>query len=98
MLVSLPIARPGRGRVLLTPLIYGGGYGPTAPALAVLGAAVACAMLSHFSDRAARLIDPVAPRGRGVRVCDGAVVVPVLVARGTALGGAVAVLVVECVT
>ena len=90
----------GVGAFWLTPLIYGSGYGPTAPALAVLGAAVACAMLSHFLwivllalDRPRRL-----RAVAGFAFATGLVVVPVLVARGTALGGAVAVLVVECVT
>ena len=32
----------------LAPRIYGPGYGPAAPVLAVLGAAVACAMLAHL--------------------------------------------------
>jgi O-antigen/teichoic acid export membrane protein len=101
LLVSLPIALGlGVGAFWLTPLIYGSGYGPTAPALAVLGAAVACAMLSHFLwivllalDRPRRL-----RAVAGFAFATGLVVVPVLVARGTALGGAVAVLVVECVT
>ena len=49
LLVALPIALGlAVGASWLTPRIYGPGYGPTGPVLAVLGAAVACAMLAHL--------------------------------------------------
>ena len=49
LLITLPIALGlGVGASWLAPRIYGPGYGPAAPVLAVLGAAVACAMLAHL--------------------------------------------------
>jgi O-antigen/teichoic acid export membrane protein len=101
LLVSLPIVLAlGVGAPWLTRLVYGGGYGPAAPAVALMGTAVACAMLAHFLGTVLLALDR--PRRlRAIAVlgfATGLVVVPVLVAVGKTLGGAVAVLVVESVT
>ena len=49
LLVAWPVALGlAVGAPWLTSWIYGPGYGPAAPVLAVLGAAVACSMLQHF--------------------------------------------------
>ncbi len=101
VLVALPIALGlGVGAAWLTPLVYGSGYGPTAPALTVLGTAVACAMLAHFLGAVLLALD----RPRRLRAIAavvflvGVVAIPTLVTRAGALGGAVAMLLVECVT
>ena len=98
LLVALPIALGlGVGASWLTPRIYGAGYGPTAPVLAVLGAAVACAMLGHLLGVVLLALD----RPRRLRAIaalafvTGLVAIPGLVAVGGALGAAVGVLVVE---
>jgi O-antigen/teichoic acid export membrane protein len=101
LLVALPIALGlGVGASWLTPWIYGPGYGPAAPVLAVLGAAVGCAMLGHLlgfvllaRDRPRRLRTIAS-----LAFVTSLVVIPSLVAVGGALGGAVAVLLVEGVT
>jgi O-antigen/teichoic acid export membrane protein len=101
LLVALPIALGlGVGASWLTPWIYGTGYGPTGPVLAVLGAAVACAMLGHLLGVVLLALD----RPRRLRAvaalafATGLVAIPGLVAAGGALGAAVGVLVVEGVT
>jgi O-antigen/teichoic acid export membrane protein len=101
LLVALPIALGlGVGASWLTPWIYGPGYGPAAPVLAVLGAAVACAMLEHLLGVVFLALD----RPRRLRTIAGlafavsVVVIPGLVARGGAVGAAMAVLLVEVVT
>ena len=100
LLVALPIALGlGVGASWLMPWIYGPGYAPAAPVLAVLGAAVACAMLEHLLGIALLALD----RPRRLRAiaalafATSLVVIPGLVARGGAVGGAVAVLLVEAV-
>lgn len=100
LLVAWPVALGlVAGASWLVPWIYGPGYGPAAPVLALLGGAVACAMLQHFLgvvflalDRPGRL--------RAVATLaftTSALVTPILVAAGGAVGAAVAVLVVEMV-
>jgi O-antigen/teichoic acid export membrane protein len=100
LLVALPIALGlGVGASWLTPWIYGPGYGPAAPVLAVLGTAVACAMLEHLLGVVLLALD----RPRRLRAIAGLafavslVVIPGLVVGGGAVGGAVAVLLVEVV-
>ena len=97
----MPIALGlGVGASWLTPRIYGAGYGPTGPVLAVLGTAVACAMLGHLLGVVLLALD----RPRRLRAvaalafATGLVAIPGLVAAGGALGAAVGVLVVEGVT
>jgi O-antigen/teichoic acid export membrane protein len=101
LLVALPIALGlGTGASWLTAWIYGPGYGPTGPVLAVLGIAVVCAMLAHLLGIALLALDQPG-RLRSIALLafvTGLVVVPSLVAARGALGGAVAVLVVEGVT
>src|SRR5262249_53258882 len=84
----------------LTPLLYGKGYGPTAPALAVLGTAIGCAMLWHFLAMVLLAVDQ--PRRlrtiAALAFATGLVAIPTLVRSGEALGPAVAVLRVEGVT
>ena len=88
------------GASWLTPRIYGAGYGPTGPILAVLGAAVACAMLGHLLGVVLLALD----RPRRLRTVaalafvTGLVAIPGLVAVRGALGAAVGVLIVEGVT
>jgi PST family polysaccharide transporter len=101
LLVVLPIALGlGAGASWVTPWIYGPGYGPAAPVLAVLGAAVACAMLEHFLGVVFLTLD----RPRRLRaiaalaLATSLVAVPGLVVVGGAVGGALAVLLVEAVT
>jgi len=101
LLVALPIALGlGVGASWLTPRIYGAGYGPTGPVLAVLGAAVACSMLGHLLGVVLLALD----RPRRLRAiaalafATGLVAIPGLVATGGALGAAVGVLIVEGVT
>jgi O-antigen/teichoic acid export membrane protein len=101
LLVSLPIALAlGVGAPWLTPLIYGPGFGPAAPVLAILGTAVSCAMLGHFLGAVLLALDR--PRRlraiAGLAFVTGLVVIPGLVAVRGAVGGAVAVLVVEGVS
>ena len=100
LLVALPIALGlGVGASWLTPWIYGPGYGPAAAVLAVLGTAVACAMLEHLLGVVLLALD----RPRRLRAIAGLafavslVVIPGLVVGGGAVGGAVAVLLVEVV-
>jgi O-antigen/teichoic acid export membrane protein len=100
LLIALPIALGlGVGASWLTPRIYGPGYGPAAPVLAVLGSAVACAMLAHLLGVALLALDrPRRLRAIAATAClTGLLLIPGLVALGGALGGAVAVLVVEAV-
>jgi O-antigen/teichoic acid export membrane protein len=87
------------GASWLVPWVYGPGYLPAAPVLALLGGAVACAMVQHFLgvvfvalDRPGRL-RAVATLAFATSV----LLTPVLVAGGGAVGGALAVLVVEVV-
>jgi O-antigen/teichoic acid export membrane protein len=101
LLVSLPIALGlGVGAPSLTLLVYGGGFGPAAPAVALLGSAVSCAMLAHFLGSVLLALDR--PRRlRAIAVLGFAtslILVPALVVIGETLGGAVAVLLVEGVT
>ena len=100
LLVALPIALGlAVGASWLTPWIYGPGYGPAAPVLALLGAAVGCAMLEHLLGVVLLALD----RPRRLRAiaalgfATSLVLVPGLVGRGGAVGGAVAVLLVEIV-
>ena len=98
LLITLPIALGlGVGATWLTPWIYGPGYGPAVPVLAVLGTAVACAMLAHLLGITLLALDRPG-RLRAVATATfvtGLLVIPGLVALGGALGAAVAVLVVE---
>ena len=65
LLIALPIALGlGVGASWLTPRIYGPGYGPAAPVLAVLGSAVACAMLAHLLGVALLALDQPPPAAR----------------------------------
>jgi O-antigen/teichoic acid export membrane protein len=101
LLVALPIGLGlGAGASWLVPWIYGPGYAPAAPVLAVLGAAVGCAMLEHLLGVVFLALDR--PRRlRAIRVLafgTSLVVIPALVVAGGAVGGAVAVLLVEVVT
>jgi O-antigen/teichoic acid export membrane protein len=101
LLVALPIALGlGVGASWLTPWIYGPGYGPAAPALAVLGTAVACAMLAHLLGFVLLALDR--PRRLRAIAAFGFVtsvgVIPGLAAIGGAVGAAGAVLLVEVVT
>ena len=88
------------GAPWLTAWIYGPGYEPAAPVLAILGAAVACSMLQHLLGVALLALD----RPRRVRVIaglaflTGALTIPGMVLARGAIGGAVAVLLVEVVT
>jgi O-antigen/teichoic acid export membrane protein len=98
LLVALPITLGlAVGASWLTPRIYGAGYGPTGPVLAVLGAAVACAMLGHLLGVVLLALD----RPRRLRTVaalafvTGLVAIPGLVAVRGALGAAVGVLIVE---
>jgi O-antigen/teichoic acid export membrane protein len=98
LLITLPIALGlGVGASWLAPRIYGPGYEPAAPVLAVLGAAVACAMLAHLLGMTLLALD----RPRTLRAIataaflTGLLVIPGLAALGGAWGAAVAVLVVE---
>ena len=101
LLVVLPIGLGlGAGASWLMPWIYGPGYGSAAPVLAVLGAAVACAMLEHLLGVVFLALD----RPRRLRAiamlafATGLVVIPSLAVLGGAVGGAVAVLIVEGTT
>ena len=98
LLITLPIALGlGVGATWLTPWIYGPGYEPAVPVLAVLGTAVACAMLAHLLSITLLALDRPG-RLRAVATATfvtGLLVIPGLVALGGALGAAVAVLVVE---
>jgi O-antigen/teichoic acid export membrane protein len=101
LLVALPIALGlGVGSAWLTSLVYGQGYGPAAPVLAVLGTSVGCAMLAHFLGAVLLAID----RPRRLRAIaalagvTGLIAVPALVTFAGTLGGALAVLVVDGVT
>ena len=101
LLVVLPIALGlGVGASWLTPRIYGAGYGPTGPVLAVLGTAVACAMLGHLLGVVLLALDrPGRLRAIAALACaTGLVTIPALAAAGGALGAAVGVLIVEGVT
>jgi O-antigen/teichoic acid export membrane protein len=100
LLVALPIALGlGVGASWVAPWIYGPGYGPAAPVLAVFGAAVACAMLQHLLGAVLVALDQ-AGRLRTIALVafvTGLVAVPSLTALRGAVGGAVAVLLVEAV-
>jgi O-antigen/teichoic acid export membrane protein len=100
LLGVLPIALGlGVGAAWLTPRVYGAGYGPAAPVLAVLGSAVACAMLAHLLGVALLALDR-PHRLRAVAAATfaaGVLVIPPLVALDGARGAAVAVLIVEAV-
>ena len=101
LLIVLPIALGlAAGAWWLTPRLYGPGWGPTAPVLAVLGVAVGGAMLTHFLGLVLLALDQ--PRRlRGIAVLTfvtGLAVIPAGVMAAGALGGAVAVLVVEGVS
>jgi O-antigen/teichoic acid export membrane protein len=100
LLVALPIALGlGGGASWLTSWIYGPGYEPAAPVLALLGVAVGCAMLEHFLGVVLLALD----RPRRLRAiaalgfATSLVVIPGLVVGSGALGGAIAVLLVETV-
>ena len=89
LLVALPITLGlAVGASWLTPRIYGAGYGPTGPVLAVLGAAVACSMLGHLLGVVLLALD----RPRRLRTVaalafvTGLVAIPGLVAARGALG------------
>ena len=101
LLVVLPIALGlGVGASWLMPRIYGPGYGPAAPVLAVLGTAVGCAILGHLLGVVLLALDR-PHRLRAVAAlafATGLVVIPSLVATSGVVGGAVAVLLVEAVT
>jgi O-antigen/teichoic acid export membrane protein len=100
LLVALPIALGlGVGASWVAPWIYGPGYGPAAPVLAVFGAAVACAMLQHLLGAVLVALDQPG-RLRTIALVafvTGLVAVPSLTALRGAVGGAVAVLLVEAV-
>jgi O-antigen/teichoic acid export membrane protein len=87
------------GAPLVARLVYGPGYGPAAPLLALLGGAVACAMLQHFLGAVflaldqARRLRTVAALAFGASV----LLTPPLVRVAGAQGGALAVLLVEAV-
>ena len=98
LLVALPIALGlAVGAPWLTGWIYGPGYGPAAPVLAVLGAALACAMLQHLLGVVFLALD----RPRRLRAIAALaftaslVVIPTLVVVSGPVGAAVAVLLVE---
>jgi O-antigen/teichoic acid export membrane protein len=87
------------GASWLVPRIYGPGYLPAVPVLVLLSGAVACAMVQQFIsvvfvalDRPGRLRAVAA-----LAFTTSVLLTPVLVAAGGAVGGAVAVLVVEAV-
>jgi O-antigen/teichoic acid export membrane protein len=101
LLVALPIALGlGVGAPWVTRWIYGPGYGPTAPVLAVLGAALACAMLEHLLGVVFLALDR-PHRLRAIAALAFAaslVMIPALVVAGGAVGAGVAVLLVEALT
>src|SRR5262245_35222769 len=101
LLVALPIALGlAVGASWLTSRIYGPGYAPAGPVLAVLGAAVACAMLGHLLG----VVLLAADRPRRLRAIAALAfvtslgVIPIGAAVAGAVGGAVAVLLAEGVT
>ncbi len=100
LLVAWPIALLlAAGASWLVPWIYGPGYAPAVPILALLGAAAACGILQHFLGVVFLAIDR-PDRLRAVAALaftTSALLTPVLVATGGAVGGAVSVLVVEAV-
>lgn len=95
LLVAWPIALGlGTGASWLVPWIYGPGYAPAAPILALLGVAAACGILQHFLaavflaiDRPDRL-----RRVAALTFTTSVLLTPLLVATGGAVGGAVGVL------
>jgi O-antigen/teichoic acid export membrane protein len=87
------------GAPWLVAWIYGPSYAPTAPILALLGAAAACGILQHFLGVVFLAIDR-PDRLRAVAVLAfvfSPLLTPVLVATGGAVGGAVSVLAVEAI-
>ncbi len=94
--LALGLAAGGPG---LVALVYGRGYEPAGPVLSVLGGAVGCAMLQQFLAAVFLALD----RPRRLRAVAAlafgasAALTPALVWVGGALGGAVAVLLVEAV-
>src|SRR5262249_34111560 len=101
LLVALPIALGlAVGAPWLTSRIYGPGYAPAGPVLAVLGAAVACAMLGHLlgvgllAAGPPRRLRAIAAPAFGTSLG----VIPIGAAVAGAVGGAVAVLLAEGVT
>jgi O-antigen/teichoic acid export membrane protein len=100
LLVAWPIGLGlAAGASWLVPWIYGPGYAPAVPILALLGAAAAAGILQHFLGVVFLAID----RPDRLRVVaalafmTSAVLTPVLVATHGAVGGAVSVLAVEVV-
>ena len=88
------------GASWLTPRIYGPGYAPAGPVLAVLGAAVACAMLGHLLGMVLLAADQ-PRRFRAIAALAFVAslgIIPAGAALAGAFGGAVAVLLVEGVT
>ena len=101
LLVAWPVALGlAVGAPWLTSWIYGSGYGPAAPVLAVLGAAVACSMLQQFLGFTLLALDrPGQVRAiAGLAFLTGLLAIPGAVLAGGAVGGAGAVLLVEGVT
>ena len=98
LLVAWPVAvLLAVGASWLVPWIYGPGYAPAAPILAWLGVAAACGILQHFLGVVFLAIDR-PDRLRRVAILSfttSLVLTPILVATGGAVGGAVAVCVVE---
>jgi O-antigen/teichoic acid export membrane protein len=100
LLVAWPVVLLlAAGASWLVPWIYGAGYAPAIPILALLGGAAACGILQHFLgvvflalDRPDRL-----RRVAALAFATSALLTPVLVLAGGAVGGAVAVLIVEVV-
>jgi len=98
LLITLPLALGlAAGADWLTTWIYGPGYEPAVPVLAVLGTAVGCAMLAHLLGMTLLAVDrPLRLRAvAAVAFLVGLLVIPGLSALGGALGAAVGVLVVE---
>jgi O-antigen/teichoic acid export membrane protein len=101
LLVAWPVALGlAVGGPWLMAWVYGAGYGPAGPILPVLGAAVACSMLQHLLGVVLLALDR--PRRlraiAGLAFLTGALVIPGLVLARGAVGGAVAVLLVEAVS
>jgi O-antigen/teichoic acid export membrane protein len=100
LLVAWPIALGlAAGAQWLVPWIYGPGYAPAVPVLALLGAAAACGILQHFLgvvllaiDRPDRL-----RRVAALTFTISVLLTPLLVTAGGAVGGAASVLVGELV-
>jgi O-antigen/teichoic acid export membrane protein len=98
LLVAWPVALGlAAGASWLVPWVYGPGYLPAAPVLALLGGAVACAMVQHFIGVVFVALDRPGPLRviAALAFTTSALLTPLLVAIGGAVGGAEAVLAVE---